>query len=91
LKVKKAQTICSPDIFSASSKESSTFFLNSSISNIFPFLMALDSEIQTPKTLKSPSWEAHSCQKTPITVFILELQTSIVAITFSMELGKIIK
>jgi hypothetical protein len=85
---KNAQTICSQDIFSASIKEDSKLFLNSSISRIFPFLIALDSEIQIHNTLKlGIQLFTSSCEaKTQITVLILELHISIAAITFSINL-----
>jgi hypothetical protein len=43
-----AHVASSQDIFSASSRDLSKLFLNSSISRIFPFLIAFDSEIHTP-------------------------------------------
>jgi hypothetical protein len=47
-----AHITCSPAIFSASSKDLSKLFLNSSISRIFHFLIALDAEIHTHRILK---------------------------------------
>jgi hypothetical protein len=44
-----APAASSQDIFSASSKDLSKLFLNSSISSIFPFLIAFESETQTPR------------------------------------------
>jgi hypothetical protein len=42
-----AQFTCSPAIFSASARDKSKLFLNSSISKIFHFLIALEVEIHT--------------------------------------------
>jgi uncharacterized membrane protein affecting hemolysin expression len=44
-----AQLTCSPAIFSASHKEASKLFLNSSISRIFHFLIAFELDIPTHK------------------------------------------
>jgi len=48
----KAHDTCSQAIFSASSRDLSILALNSSISRIFPFLMAFESEIQTHNMCK---------------------------------------
>jgi hypothetical protein len=42
-----AQLTCSQAIFSASAKDASKLFLNSSISSIFHLLIALEAEIHT--------------------------------------------
>jgi len=50
LKERKAQETCSHAIFSASSKDLSRLLLNSSISRIFPFLIAFEEAIPIPST-----------------------------------------
>jgi hypothetical protein len=49
LKEINAQLTCSQAIFSASSRDESKLFLNSSISKIFHFLIAFEFAIQIPK------------------------------------------
>jgi hypothetical protein len=70
-----APTTCSQAIFSASSKDLSRLFLNSSISRIFHFLIAFDAEIHTHRILKFDF--LLSLSKYQITVLIFELHISI--------------
>jgi len=83
LKDTYAHETCSPAIFSASSKEESKLFLNSSISSIFHFLIAVEFEIQTHNILKSSFL---SLSKYQITVLILELHISIVVIVLDTHI-----
>jgi hypothetical protein len=73
-----AQITCSPAIFSASSKDLSKLFLNSSISRIFHFLIAFEEDIQTHRMLKFDFLV--SLSKYQITVLIFELPISIAVI-----------
>ncbi|MDR2411224.1 MAG: hypothetical protein LBD88_01075 [Candidatus Peribacteria bacterium] len=83
LKETYAQATCSPAILSASSKEESKLFLNSSISRIFPFLIAVEFEIPTHNMLKSSFF---SLSKYQIIVLILELHISIVVIVLYTDI-----
>jgi hypothetical protein len=78
-----AQFTCSHAIFSASSKDASKLFLNSSISSIFHFLIAVEFDIQTHNILKSSFL---SLSKYQITVLILELHISIVVIVLDAHI-----
>ena len=78
-----AHATSSPDIFSASSRDLSRLFLNSSISRIFHFLIAFESEIPTPNIWKS---SCDSLSKYPIIVLIFELQISMVVITLETHI-----
>jgi hypothetical protein len=69
--------------FSASSNDLSKLFLNSSISSIFHFLIALDKTIHTHKILKS---SVFSFSKYQITVLIFELQISIDVIVLYQDI-----
>lgn len=77
LKERNTPETCSPAIFSASSKDLSRLFLNSSISRIFPFLIAFDEAIPTHKMWKlfASSW-----LNFPMTVLIFEVPISIAVI-----------
>ena len=75
-----AQLICSPAIFSASSKDLSKSFLNDSISSIFHFLIEEESDSHTQSTTKLSS---SSFKKLQTIVLILLLHISIEVIILS--------
>jgi hypothetical protein len=75
-----AQATCSPAILSASSRDLSKFCLNSSISSIFHFLIALEETTQTHKTANLFLSFSSNLQ---MTVFILEPPISIDVIILS--------
>ena len=83
LKEMNAQFTCSQAIFSASSKEESKLFLNSSMSKIFPFLIAFEFAIHIHKMWKSLLF---SLSKYPIIVLILELHISIVVTVLEADI-----
>jgi hypothetical protein len=78
-----AQVTCSQAILSASSKEESRLVLNSSISRMFHFLIAVEFEIPTHNMLNHPSF---SSPKYPIIVLILELHISMVVIALYTDI-----